>query len=319
MSTLSAEDQALLACVSDDKPCGDNLEDAHDFVMLQAAVMPAEQVEYGDFTETPAAPDWQMIETQCRDLLARTHDVRLLLILIRCRVQRHGAVGWHTGLQLLMAMCASFGTLLHPQDDQVMQANTLATLVSHAGLLQDVGNVVVTTCAGTSWRIRDMRNALQQPQTPEAEEVRCMLAALHAGHDDTIMALSATLAMLPGLQENISQLAGEYAPDLAPVRDMLRIFAPDNAGPETTHVQVAATATEKGTPRQETSVASQQVPVSREEALQMIRVARRWFEQQEPSSPVPVLLHQAEKMVGKGYAELAGAIPVALLQQWGHA
>ena len=44
--------------------------------------------------------------------------------------------------------------------------------------------------------------------------------------------------------------------------------------------------------------------------------ARAWFEQHEPSSPVAVLLKQAECLVGKRYAEVASAIPAELLAQW---
>ncbi len=39
-------------------------------------------------------------------------------------------------------------------------------------------------------------------------------------------------------------------------------------------------------------------------ALELIREARQWFEQHEPSSPIPVLLGRAEQFVGKRYAEV---------------
>lgn len=55
---------------------------------------------------------------------------------------------------------------------------------------------------------------------------------------------------------------------------------------------------------------------NREDALQSIRAARRWFELYEPSSPIPVLLKRAEAFVGKSYAEVVRAIPVELLAEW---
>jgi len=54
----------------------------------------------------------------------------------------------------------------------------------------------------------------------------------------------------------------------------------------------------------------------RQAALPLIREARQWFEQHEPSSPISVLLRRAELLVGKRYAEVANAIPVELLVQW---
>ncbi len=47
-----------------------------------------------------------------------------------------------------------------------------------------------------------------------------------------------------------------------------------------------------------------------------IAQARAWFECYEPSSPVAVLLRQAERLVGKRYAEVVQAIPGELLARW---
>jgi len=57
-------------------------------------------------------------------------------------------------------------------------------------------------------------------------------------------------------------------------------------------------------------------PVNREMALASIRSARRWFETNEPSSPIPVLLKRAEQFVGKRYGQVVRAIPPELLAQW---
>jgi type VI secretion system protein ImpA len=50
----------------------------------------------------------------------------------------------------------------------------------------------------------------------------------------------------------------------------------------------------------------------------LIQLARQWFETNEPSSPVPVLLRRAEQCVGKRYAELVRVIPAELLVEWEH-
>jgi type VI secretion system protein ImpA len=54
----------------------------------------------------------------------------------------------------------------------------------------------------------------------------------------------------------------------------------------------------------------------RHAALNLIREARQWFEQHEPSSPIPVLLKRAEQFVGKRYVDVVKAIPAELLVQW---
>ena len=45
----------------------------------------------------------------------------------------------------------------------------------------------------------------------------------------------------------------------------------------------------------------------RQAALPLIREARQWFEQHEPSSPIPVLLRRAEQFVGVRYIDVTRA------------
>lgn len=54
----------------------------------------------------------------------------------------------------------------------------------------------------------------------------------------------------------------------------------------------------------------------RNAALEHLRVIRRWFENSEPSSPTIPLLRQAERLVGKRFAEVINEIPAELLEKW---
>ena len=54
----------------------------------------------------------------------------------------------------------------------------------------------------------------------------------------------------------------------------------------------------------------------REQVRQSLAQVRQWIELHEPSSPVAVLLKQAERMWGKRFSEVAHIIPAELLQAW---
>jgi type VI secretion system protein ImpA len=41
-----------------------------------------------------------------------------------------------------------------------------------------------------------------------------------------------------------------------------------------------------------------------------------WIEDNEPSSPVSIVLRQAQNLWGKRYAEIIAAVPPELLAQW---
>ncbi len=54
----------------------------------------------------------------------------------------------------------------------------------------------------------------------------------------------------------------------------------------------------------------------REQIRSSLVQVREWIERNEPSSPVAVLLKQAERMWGKRFSEVAHIIPAELLQTW---
>lgn len=55
---------------------------------------------------------------------------------------------------------------------------------------------------------------------------------------------------------------------------------------------------------------------NRHVARERIREIRLWFEEHEPSSPVPLLLRQAEQLIGRRFADVVNCLPPDLLQQW---
>ena len=55
---------------------------------------------------------------------------------------------------------------------------------------------------------------------------------------------------------------------------------------------------------------------NRHVARERIREVRLWFEEHEPSSPVPLLLRQAEQLIGRRFADVVNCLPPDLLQQW---
>jgi len=124
---------------------------------------------------------------------------------------------------------------------------------------------------------------------------------------------------------------GAYLPDFAPLTRLLgrvvgtgvRVAAPgaqEPTGAAPATAMLSDTATEatpehvSGAPSHEPSHAPRSAALDRHAALELIREARHWFEQHEPSSPIPVLLRRAELFVGKRYADVVKAISLEMLE-----
>jgi len=194
------------------------------------------------------------------------------------------------------------------------------------------------------------------PYSPLPEVVQRQLAALHAKGDATVHTLLATARGLQQLAQWIStdpqSRLGDDAPSLQP---LLKLFAALSAFQQQTATSTptpklqaealdapksALTATTSRAGIHETPGTTAPLPPgpaameegasalgsiqqhqnSREHQREQIRTmliqVRQWIEHNEPSSPVAVLLKQAQRMWGKRFSEVATLIPPELLQAW---
>jgi type VI secretion system protein ImpA len=326
--------------ISSSQPCGASLEYDAEYAVLLSRMTPRGEAQYGQFVGTSDAPNWAEIERDCRRLLLRTRDIGLFVWLCRARTRQNQAAGLAQVLSMLEAALRSWPEAIHPQlviegqADPEVRANALAALVDPEGLMSDVREIVVASSTALRLTVRDVERAFAVPRPADAqspESVSRQLAALHAaaGRD-----AQAPVKLLAQAAQHVREIdawskahLGDDAPSLRPLVRLLDMFvtpetanaAPlenasrdDQAAPHEGgwHADASAS-TDPGT-----WLRSGQGAATRVEMLGRIRSAREWFEAHEPSSPVAVLLKQAERMVGKRFHEVADAIPLDLLKKW---
>jgi type VI secretion system protein ImpA len=347
----------LLEPVDADAPCGPDLEYDPDFVMLLAAAAPRVEAQYGDFVDVPAAANWAEIERDCRALLLRTKDIRLAVILLRCRVRLDGAAGLRDGLAFLKAMFECHGEALHPlpvfegERDPITYANAIAALADADGALGDVRDIAMPKAVGLKLHLRDIEKAFAMPRQKDAlapESVVRLLKELSGRRDATIAAFAEARALTENIAAWCNEKLGADAPDLGALSRTLQPFAQpqlDGGGapvsaaarhatvqgddtasaapfstpaatPTAAPTPIASMASPSAIPADDLSAMATVPPADRWSALAAIQQTRMWFEQNEPSSPVIVLLRQSERMVGKRFSELAQIIPADLLAKW---
>ncbi|UEP48111.1 type VI secretion system ImpA family N-terminal domain-containing protein [Burkholderia ambifaria] len=333
----------LLEPVSAEDPCGPDLEYDPAFVMLQAAVAPRADAQYGDFVDAPQQANWAEAERDCRALLLRTKDLRLITILIRCRIRQSGAEGLRDGVALLLQMLVRYGEALHPtpmldgERDPIVYSNAIAALADADAALADARDIRLPKTAGLQLQLRDIEKAFAVPRAKDAlapESASRLLSELWNRRDAAIVALADAQRAVAEIVALTRDTLQADAPDLDGVVKLLQPFAqtaldagrapaatgPSDAPAEPTSASDAtASPPTEATPREADAPAPSARaprPMDRWSALAAIQETRVWFEQNEPSSPVIVLLRQSERMVGKRFSELANVIPAELLAQW---
>lgn len=335
--------------ITESAPCGPNLEYDNEYVTLLARMAPQADVQYGSFTEKPALPDWNDIERECRRLLLRSKDLTVLIWLMRCRTRLGGATGMHEALEMLARTLARYPEAIHPQlivegeHDPAMRANALAALCDPEGFLSDLREIVVCPHTASRLTVRDVERAFAVPRLADAlplDAVRRQLHDLQTQGDSTVLALANASALLRQIDQRGRDSLGAEAPNIQVILRLIDLFEVESADAPTGTPPAATTKTEETRPTEAAVISSSTradelpqrsrphhtalatdsghtTPIERREQVrESLRAAREWLELCEPSSPVALLLKQADRLLGKRFAEVVQAIPPDLLAKW---
>lgn len=297
---------------------------------------------------------WSEVERDCLTLLRRTRDIRLLTVWLRCRTQQAQAQGLRQGLFVLERLLAQWPSLLYPlmetegEEDLLPRADALLAIAEPQGLLADIRALPVCGSGGLRLEVRDVERAFSLPLAEDAispEAMRHRLNELGMQNPPDYAALQDSLALARSIDALAHEQLGVEAPDLSRLLTLLGRL----------EVKSASLLVDNNTPRQKNNN-SLDVPIpadsgsdmatgnpyaapgseqdrasavpdsapgalpgaiaNRHVARERIRDVRLWFEEHEPSSPVSLLLRQAEQLIGKRFADVVDCLPQDLLQKW---
>lgn len=318
--------------VSADFPCGLNLEYSPEYMALISALLPQEEVQYGDFINTPEGPNWSDIERQCRTLLTQTKDISLLIIWLRARTRLSGVTGLQEGLHVLVQLLQHFADDIHPlptidgEFDLSMRANALSQLSDPEGLLKDILDVTFSR-AQRPLSLRDIERSFAIPQPADAlpsDSVKQQIIDLYHHNDHDMHCL---LTIAEHIQ-SVETWAQQHLPDMpVNLQKLSALFSVFTHIINTIPEPITTTSTQESidppaahimetTITPTPSITTTMSVSSRQQATESLQKIRVWFEENEPSSPVSVLLWQAEKMIGKRFYEVAQCIPLDVLARW---
>lgn len=170
-------DMSLTKPVSAEQPCGPDPEYDPEYLLLFSRAAPQAEAQYGDFVSTPEAVNWPEIERDARRLLTRSKDIRVLILLLRSRIQQAGAQGLAEMLTQLAELSVIWSDALHPQlltgegasaesieDASLARSNALAALLDHEGVMADIRGITLSNSAALRLQVRDVERALSAPR-----------------------------------------------------------------------------------------------------------------------------------------------------------
>ena len=323
----------LVAPISDESPSGDNLEYEPEFGELEREAQGKAEHQMGDEVVEAEAADWRSVMSQSQELLGRSKDLRLAVLLTRGGLNVHGPQGLAGGVAIIRGLLETQWDTVHPQldeednDDPTFRVNCVMQLSDGDGLLKDLLLMpIVSSKAVGRFGLRDVRVAAgelqpldENAQVPDAALINaafmdCDLDELQAD----AVAIDAAIADLGKCEAIFAEKIGAAnSPDIdglvGEVKEIKKSYAEAllsrGIGVEVVEGEAAAGGAGGAPARIAGEVQS------REDAALMIGKICTYYERNEPSSPIPVLLQRVKRLISMDYLEIMSELtPDAVAQ-----
>lgn len=315
--------EKLLEPVSDDSPCGENLEYDPAFIEMNRAAEARPEQQMGASVIEAQPADWKTVRKLAVELCGRTKDLRVGMALARALLQTAGPAGFADGTAFLLGLLESHWDGVHPQldpddnNDPTMRVNVLITLVDQEALLRPIRMApIVESKAMGRYSLRDIeiaRGDLISGGDAKPPDMAVIDAAFMDSSIDDLQATAEALAQAIQHSEKLDTVLTEkvgstQAPDLSALAAVLRELRQALAdqlsrrGVESGGAAAVESAGAASTGGAAPSIAGE--VNTREDVVRALDKACQYYERHEPSSPIPLLLKRAKRLVAKDFMEI---------------
>jgi len=318
MSVVAVE--SLLRPVAPDAPCGENLEygEVHDLAVLATGKPERQQ---GEKIVPAEEPSWDEVKQQAVELFSKTKDLRVAAALTQSLVRTDGLLGLSDGLEVVSQLLDSHWEGVHPQpesdapNDYTIRLSALAFLEDLESLLNPIRRAhLVAVPAHGRFSLRDIHLAAGKirpggdenpPQTAAVEAAfrECDIAQLRA----LLQAVERSLQHASGIESRWATNTGARDLALTGLTELLQEIRKELQSALASHpAAIAEDAAQSAGGAQPGSAAApfNGVVRSREDIIRVLDSACDYLIRHEPSSPVPLLLQRAKRLMVKDFMQI---------------
>jgi type VI secretion system protein ImpA len=330
--------RVLLEPISADQPCGENVEDREPLTALEGfrlfgqsvspEAVPEPDEENREQQKVRPPTDWHQLRNKSLEALARSKDLRALGYLSAALLRIDGLPAFTNTLTVAAHWLENYWPQFYPliDEDAMFRRNALNNFADPMAMVDRVWRMpLVVNRQHGRFGLRELdlidgrAKAGPTENVPEAGALQAALAAMPL-EELTLLADSVT-AGTAALESIDAKMRREGGPEMAPdfgillahfaranklLRDQLA--ARNQADPATGQepaVEGAAAASAAGYRGGAIK--------SRQEAIRALDAVATYFRSSEPSSPVPMLVERAKRLVDKDFlAVLADMVPDAV-------
>lgn len=337
MSTIDVS--TLLAPVSADSPCGENLEYDADYVAMEQSATGKPEQQFGSTVIPAEEPNWIEVQGRALGLLQRTKDLRVALCLIRSATSTSGLAGLADSLDVLQGLVRDYWPGIHPQldpdddNDPTFRVNTIASLCDASSMLRVIREAPLVRSRLGVLTYRDLLVAMGEMPPPRGTEKpeQTTIDAIFAECDGealkaTTKAVCRAFDLTTSLEATVTDHVGvSRAPNLQDLSNLLKgikktlldrlsmrglsletpeePLATEESVPATAGANQAAPAGANGHAASSPALPSGDY-TSREDVIRALDKICTYYKRYEPSSPVPLFLNRAKRLASKSFLEI---------------
>jgi type VI secretion system protein ImpA len=323
--------QDLMLPLAEDAPCGDSLDDSGVLASIESARLfgrsrPFDSPPEADDRWKP--PDWLEFKDTTLDTLKRSRDLRVLVNLAVALLRTDGIGAFLQTLPVASHWLGTYWTDVHPRledGDVTLRRSALNCFTDPMAVVDGVRRFpLVSSRRHGTVCLRDL-DIVSGQLTPKAGEPRVDDVQIKAAFADTTVddltalqqSVSAALQAMRQIDVTMTAQAGPEAVAgfealSAPLGRIDRVLT-EHLGMRTGGASQTAQAADTGAV-QATGGAHGAIR-SREDAIRALDAVADYFRRTEPSSPIPLFVERARRLVAKSFLEvLADLVPDAVPQ-----
>lgn len=306
------------------EPSGPDLEYDAAFTEAFRSAQGKPEQQMGGVIVPGEEPHWGDVKRMASELAGRTRDVRVAVLLARALARTDGLPGLADGLGLIAGLIERQWDGVHPRldpddnNDPTMRVNTIAALADRDTTVKGLREIPLASSRRVGrFSLRDWEVATGAVSLPEGQSAPADQSTVEAAFLDMDVAelqtsadgARAALENLARLDNGLSDKVGAgNSADLTLLKATLQTINHLLAG-QLSRRGIGEGAADGGTADVGGGMAGDGRSITgavntREDVIRVLDLACDYFSRHEPSSPVPLLLQRAKRLVSKNFMEI---------------
>jgi type VI secretion system protein ImpA len=329
--------ETLMLPVAPDSPCGENLEYDLAFGEMERAAVGKPEQQFGTTIVPAEDPNWREVESRAVDLAGRTKDLRVAVQLARADLALAGLAAFSKSLELIRGYVEKFWETVHPQldpddgNDPVLRVNTLESLCDSDATLRllRLAPLVSSRMLGR-YSLRDVAVAEGEMPPPagtteppdwgkiNAAFAECPIEDISANSGAVTAAIENVAAIEKIFSERVVGGGVNLKPLMTELKSAAKVYTAQLAKRGVASPAAGSAPGEMAAESVSAAGAPQRLTgqiTTREDVVAALDKVCEYYDQYEPSSPLPLLIQRCKRLVSANFLDIIrDIIPEAMPQ-----